>query len=111
MGVKAWWRGGSLAVVLVSMVAAFGCGSETTDVSQGVANINKDLLNGQGVQLDCPKEVEGAEGTVFTCTLTNRRNKQKTKMRMKVTKQGEDLAVDINSEKEFERALQKIGAA
>ena len=102
---------GGLAVVLASMAVAAGCGGEKTDVSQGVANINKDLLNGQSVRLGCPKEVDGGEGTVFTCTITNTRNKKSTKLKMKVTKQNGQLAVDINSEKEFQKALERIGAA
>jgi len=105
------FRGGGLAVALVSMAVAVGCGGEKTDVSQGVDNINKDLLNGQHVQLGCPKEIDGGEGAVFTCTLTNTRNKKSTKLKMKVTKQNGELAVDINSEKEFQKALERIGAA
>jgi hypothetical protein len=105
---KAWLRGGGLAVLAV---AAVGCGGETTDVSKGVANINKDLLNAQGVRLDCPKTVDGGAGTVFTCTIRNTRTKRSAKLRMKVAKQNDQLAVDIANEKEFRSALQKIGAA
>jgi hypothetical protein len=108
---KAWWRGGGLAIAAVSLVAASGCGGETTDVSKGVANINKDLLSAQGVRLDCPKTVDGGAGTVFTCTIRNTKNKRSAKLRMKVAKQNGQLAVDIASEKEFRAALQKIGAA
>jgi len=97
-------------LVLAAALAA-GCGGETTDVSQGVDNINRDLLRAQGVRLDCPDEVDGAEGTVFTCKITNRRNKDTASLRMKVTKQDGQLAVDIASEKEFQKALERIGAA
>jgi hypothetical protein len=107
---EAWWRGGGLAIAAVSLVAASGCGGETTDVSKGVANINKDLLNAQGVRLDCPKNVNGGAGTVFNCTLHSSRTKKSAKLRMKVAKQNGQLAVDIANEKEFREALRKIGA-
>jgi hypothetical protein len=98
-------------VVAVSLMAATGCGGETTDVSKGVANINKDLLGAQGVRLDCPKTVDGGAGTVFTCTIKSSRTNKSAKLRMKVTKQNGQLAVDIASKKDFQTALRKIGAA
>jgi hypothetical protein len=108
---RAWWRGGGLAIVAVSLVATSGCGGETTDVSKGVANINKDLLNAQGVRLDCPKTVDGGAGTTFTCTIRNTKTKANARLRMKVAKQNGQLAVDIASEQEFRAALKKIGRA
>jgi hypothetical protein len=97
--------------VAASLVAVSGCGGESTDVSQGVANINKDLLNAQGVRLDCPKTVDGGAGTTFNCTIRNTKTKRSAKLRMKVAKQNGQLAVDIANESEFRAALKKIGAA
>jgi len=107
---KARWRSGGLAVALVSLATAAGCGGETTDVSQGVDSINKDLTK-QRLRLACPKSVNGGAGTVFTCTLTNTRNNKSTKMKLKVTKQNGKLAVAPVNGKEFPAALQRIGAA
>jgi hypothetical protein len=107
---KARWRSGGLAVVLVSLATAVGCGGETTDVSQGVDSINKDLAK-QRLRLACPKSVNGSAGKVFTCTLTNTRNSKSTKMRLKVAKQNGKLAVAPVNGKEFPAALQRIGAA
>jgi hypothetical protein len=107
---KARWRSGGLAVALVSLVTAAGCGGETTDVSQGVDSINKDLAK-QRLRLACPKTVKGGAGKVFTCTLTNTRNSKSTKMTLKVAKQNGKLAVAPVNGKEFPAALQRIGAA
>jgi hypothetical protein len=107
---KARWRSGGLAVALVSLATAAGCGGETTDVSQGVASINRDLAK-QRLRLACPKTVNGGAGKVFTCTLTNTRNSKSTKMMLKVAKQNGKLAVAPVNGKEFPAALQRIGAA
>jgi hypothetical protein len=107
---KARWRSGGLAVALVSLANAAGCGGETTDVSQGVDSINKDLAK-QRLRLACPKSVNGGAGKVFPCTLTNTRNSKSTKMRLKVAKQNGKLAVAPVNGKEFPAALQRIGAA
>ena len=107
---KARWRSGGLAVALVSLATAVGCGGETTDVSQGVDSINKDLAK-QHLRIACPKSVDGGAGKVFTCTLTNTRNSKSTKLRLKVTKQNGKLAVAPVNSKEFPAALQRIGAA
>jgi hypothetical protein len=106
--VKARWSG-SLAVALVSTAAAIGCGGETTDVSQGVASINRDLAK-QRLRLACPKSVNGGAGKVFTCTLTNTRTGKKTPMRLKVAKQNGKLAVAPVDGREFPRAVQRVGA-
>ena len=105
MRVDAW-----LGCVAIGGVLAAGCGGETTDVSQGVASINKDLAR-QHVKLDCPKTIDGGAGAVFTCTLTNTRNHQSTKMKLKVVKQGDKLAVAPANSKEYPKALERIGAA
>jgi hypothetical protein len=103
-------RGGGLAAVLAVGSLAAGCGGETTDVSQGVASINKDLAR-QKVRLSCPKSIDGGAGAVFTCTLTNTRNHQSTKIKLKVVKQGGKLAVAPVNAKAYPKALQRIGAA
>src|SRR4051794_24298316 len=108
--VEAWLRGGGLAVIVGSGLLAAGCGGETTDVSQGVTSINKDLAR-QHVKLECPKTIDGGAGAVFTCTLTNTRNQQSTKMKLRVVKQGDKLAVAPANSKEYPKALQRIGAA
>jgi hypothetical protein len=105
---KARWRSGGLAVALVSLTTA-GCGGSTTDVSQGVDSINKDLRP-RGAQLQCPKEVNGAAGTVFSCTLVNPRNKKTAKVKMHVIKQNGQLAVAFVNEKSVQQTLIEIGA-
>jgi hypothetical protein len=107
--VKARWWSGGLAVGVVSMATAVGCGGETTDVSQGVTSINKDLAK-QRLRLACPKSVDGGAGKVFTCTLTNTRTGKSTKMRLKVAKQNGKLAVAPVDGKEFPKAVQRVGA-
>jgi hypothetical protein len=109
VAVKARWWSGALAVGLVSTATAIGCGGETTDVSQGVVSINKDLAR-QHLRLGCPKSVDGGAGKVFTCTLTNTRTGKKTTMRLKVAKQNGKLAVAPADGKEFPRAVQRVGA-
>lgn len=104
-------RGGPVAVVAVSAVAAAGCGGSTTDVSKGVSNLNKDVLRPLRAQLDCPKTVNGGAGATFTCTLRNTRNGKSAKLKMKVAKQGNSLAVDVANQNEFKQALKQIGAA
>jgi hypothetical protein len=103
-------RRGGLAAIAVGASLAAGCGGETTDVSQGVSSINKDLAR-QHVRLGCPKTVDGGAGAVFTCTLTNTRNHKSTKMKLKVVKQGDKLAVAPANSKEYPNALARIGAA
>ena len=83
---------------------------DTTDVSKGVESINKELLSDQGVRLDCPTEVTGGNGALFTCTISNTRTDKRTELGMKVANQHGVLAVDIADEKEFRKALQTIGA-
>jgi hypothetical protein len=107
--VKARRWGGGLAVALVSMATVIGCGGETTDVSEGVDSINKDLSK-QHLRLACPKSVNGGAGAVFTCTLTNTRTSKSTKMRLKVAKQNGKLAVAPVDGKEFPKAVQRVGA-
>jgi hypothetical protein len=93
----------------MAMAMAAGCGGETTDVSQGVVSINKDLAK-QRLRLTCPKSVNGGAGKVFACTLTNTRTGKKTTMKLKVAKQNGKLAVAPVDGKEFPKAVQRVGA-
>jgi hypothetical protein len=108
--VDGWVRQGGMAAAVAAGALGAGCGGETTDVSQGVASINKDLAR-QSVRLGCPKTIDGGAGAVFTCTLTNTRNHQSTKMKLKVVKENGKLAVAPVNHKEYPKALQRIGAA
>jgi hypothetical protein len=94
-----------LSVAGLALVFAVGCGGETTDVSAGTADFNKELAQ-EGSKLDCPKEVDGGEGTEFECTLTGKGGEEKVKL--KVVKQGGDLAVDTADQAAFDTARQKV---
>ena len=106
---EAWLRRGGVAMALASAALVAGCGGETTDVSQGVASINKDLA-ARHVRLACPKTIDGGAGKVFNCTLTNTRTGKSTRMKLKVVKQNGKLAVAPATRKEFPAALARIGA-
>jgi hypothetical protein len=100
-----------IAAVAVSAAAAVGCGGSSTDVSQGVANLNKDVLRPLNAKLDCPKTVNGGAGAKFDCTLRNTRTGKSAKLKMTVAKQDGKLAVDVANQNEFKQALKQIGAA
>lgn len=99
----------ALALAAVAAVAAAGCGGEKTDVSGGVDNLNERLTQ-QGIpaKLDCPKEVDGGEGTEFECTLKASQGGKEQKIKMEVQKEGDDLVVDVKDQAAFERALQAV---
>ena len=84
-----------------ALIAA-GCGGEKTDVSKGVDELNQ-TFGQSGVKIDCPKEVDGGEGTEFDCTLKG--NGKEEKVDLKVVKQGEDLAVDVADQADFQKKL------
>jgi hypothetical protein len=84
------------------------CGGERTDVSQGVKNINDQVLSSQGASLDCPKEIDGGEGATFDCKLKGTETGKEASVKMKVTKQGKDLAVDIADQPAFQTALTQV---
>ena len=96
-----------LAMALVVVGVAAGCGGETTDVSGGVKDLNNDL-KGQGAELDCPKEVDGGEGTEFECTLKATEGDTSEKVDLKVDKEGDDLVVNVVDRAKFDAALQKV---
>ena len=96
---------GLAGLVSLSIVA---CGGEKTDVSGGVDKLNQTLAAGN-VELDCPKTVDGGEGTTFDCTVKSKQGGGKeAKVKLKVVKQGGDLAVDIDDQAAFGRAIQQV---
>jgi hypothetical protein len=101
------------ALALVSAAAAFaaGCGGEKTDVSGGVDNLNERLTQ-QGIpaKLNCPKEVDGGEGTKFECTLKANEGGKEEKIQMEVQKEGDDLVVDVQDQQAFEKSLAAVAA-
>jgi hypothetical protein len=83
-----------LAALLLALPLGAGCGGEETDVSGGVAEANRQLGQ-QGVRLDCPKKVDGGEGTEFDCTMRGIQTGKSTKIKLKVRKEGGSLGVDF----------------
>ena len=99
----------AVALVSITAVVAAGCGGEKTDVSGGVDNLNERLTQ-QGIpaKLDCPKEVDGGEGTEFECTLKANEGGKEEKLQMEVQKEGDDLVVDVKDQAAFEKALASV---
>ena len=60
-----------LAVSVVAGALIAGCGGEESDLSGAIADSNKNLAQ-NGVTLDCPKTVDGGDGTKVKCTLTGK---------------------------------------
>ena len=99
-------RLGVFAPLVVVAALAAGCGGEKTDVSKGVDELNQSF--GQsGVSIDCPKTVDGGEGTKFDCDLKGKGGKTQ-KVQLKVVKQGGDLAVDIADQADFQKKLAQV---
>jgi hypothetical protein len=96
----------ALALVAALVLVAAGCGGEKTDVTGGVDNLNE-RLNQQGIpaELDCPDEVDGAEGTEFDCELKAQEGDRKQKIEMEISKEGDDYVVDVKDQPSFERAI------
>ena len=94
-----------LAAGPVVLVLAAGCG-ESTDVSGGVAEANKDLAQ-QGARLQCPKEIDGGSGTEFDCTLRSTRSGKSEKVKLKVTGKDADT-VELADQAKFSDALRKV---
>ena len=99
----------ALALVSVAAIVAAGCGGEKTDVSGGVDNLNERLTQ-QGIpaKLECPKEVDGGEGTKFECTLKANEGGKEEKVQMEVQKEGDDLVVDVQDQQAFEKSLAAV---
>jgi hypothetical protein len=94
------------ALVLATALVAAGCGGEKTDVTKGVDNLNERLTQ-QGIpaKLECPDEVDGADGTEFECTLQASEGDRKQKIKMEISKEGDDYVVDVKDQPSFERAI------
>jgi hypothetical protein len=79
----------AFALVCAAAVIAAGCGGETTDVSGGVADLNKTLKDeNRAAELDCPKEVDGGKGTEFECTLKATEGDASEKVKLEVQEEG-----------------------
>ena len=99
-----------ICILALAAVAVVGCGGDVTDVSQGVESLNREVLAQQSVELDCPDEVDGGEGTEFDCTLKSTKNDKSAEVTLKIVKEGEDLAVDIADSRQFDKALAEVTA-
>ena len=101
--------GAALALAGITALLAAGCGGEKTDVSGGVDNLNK-RLSDQGIaaKLDCPKEVDGGEGTEFDCTLASEDGATSEKVELQVQKENGDLVVDVTDQKAWQASLDKV---
>ena len=98
-----------VAIAAALALVAAGCGGEKTDVSQGVNQFNTDILANQGASLDCPKEVDGGEGTTFDCKLKSTKDDSKSAdVQLKIVKQGGNLAVQKADEAAFAKALAQV---
>jgi hypothetical protein len=104
-----WRSGGALCACVAAAVVAAGCGAKT-DVSAGVEDFNRDLA-GDGLALECPKEVDGGEGTEFDCTLKGTRNGKSAPVKLKVAKEEGDLVIDAADQKAFETAKQEVAGS
>lgn len=91
----------ALSLVAIVPLVAVGCGGETTDISAAVDDTNKNLQG--AATLDCPKEVDGGEGTKFDCTVKGKGGKT-AKVNLKV---GKD-SIEPVSQKEYEAAVTKV---
>ena len=96
------------SLLAIVAVLAAGCGTEKTDVSQGVDKLNTQILAPQGAELDCPKEVDGGEGKTFECTMKATNGDASAPVTMKIVEEDGELAIDIADEKQFEEALRKV---
>lgn len=95
-----------VALCVAVLVFGVGCGSKT-DVSAGVDDFNRDLA-ADGLALECPKEVNGGEGTEFDCTLRGTRSGKSTPVKLKIAKEEGDLVIDAADQKAFETARQEV---
>lgn len=99
-----------IQLTVLAVVAAFaiGCGTEKTDVSQGVDKLNSQILAPQGAELDCPDEVDGGEGDTFDCTMKSTSGDKSAPVKMKIVKEDGELAIDIADEAQFDKALAEV---
>lgn len=76
-------------------------------MSGGVKQIEDNLLQGKAT-LDCPKEIDGGEGTVFDCTLKATSGDTQEKVQLKVAKENGELAVALADPKKFGAAVANV---
>ena len=98
-----------LVALAVTAAVGAGCGATRTDVSQGVDELNRRVLEPQGARLDCPDEIAGGEGATFDCTMRSTNGNATAPVKMKITKENGDLAVDVANAAQFDRAVAKVG--
>ena len=94
-------------LALAAFVAAAGCAGKT-DVSEGVDQLNAQILAPQGAELDCPGEVDGGAGTTFECTMRAIDGSETAAVRMQVVEQDGDLAVGAANDEQYEKALAAV---
>jgi predicted small secreted protein len=101
-----------LLCILVVAAAAFAtaCGTERTDVSAGVDQLNSQVLSAQGLEADCPDEVEGGAGTEFECTLKATSGGGEQKVKLKIVEEEGELAVDRADPAAFDKAVSELAA-
>ena len=95
------------ALAVVAAVAA-GCGSDVIKVSEGVGKLNSQVLEPRGARLDCPDEVDGGVGATFDCTMRSTNADASAPVKLKIVERGDDLAVHLADERQFERALAEV---
>jgi|SRR5688500_18433842 hypothetical protein len=100
---------GTLACAAAGLALVAGCGGETTDISEGVNQTNQDLAQA-GAKLDCPKEVDGGEGTEFDCKMQSTDGSKSTDVKLKVIKEGEELGLAPVDEAAFQKAVEEVAA-
>ncbi|MBA2505977.1 MAG: DUF4333 domain-containing protein [Thermoleophilaceae bacterium] len=93
----------TITALLIALGLA-ACGTETTDITQGEAEITKELKPAGG-SFECPDEVEGGEGAKFECTAKGPGGDQVVPMTLD-TEDGE-LAIGPQDQKQYESALTK----
>ncbi|HEX8744263.1 MAG TPA: DUF4333 domain-containing protein [Thermoleophilaceae bacterium] len=100
-----------VALACLAALGVAGCGGEKTDVTAGVDNLNE-RLSQQSIpaKLQCPDEVDGADGTEFDCTLEATEGDKKEKIKMEISKDGDDYVVDVKDQAGFERAVATVAA-
>ena len=95
----------ALAVGVLTLVFAVGCGGETWDITAAVDDANKTLKeNDNKASVACPDEVEGPVGTKFDCTLKGEESGKSTPVKFEIIKDG----IDAVDQKDFESALEQV---
>src|SRR4051794_16363219 len=72
-----------LAVSALAGALIVGCGGEETDISGAIADSNKNLAQ-NGASIDCPKKVDGGDGTKVKCTIKGKETGKTAPLELKV---------------------------